>query len=76
MQVPLLAREVGLLRLGLVSVDGMQIAANADRHRNCFNAQAAVDADGSQLVLGARIVHNASERNEMAASASEHGCGL
>ena len=34
LQVLLLAREVGLLRLGLVSVDGTQVDANASRHRN------------------------------------------
>ena len=34
LQVLLLARAVGLLRLGLVSVDGTQVDANASRHRN------------------------------------------
>ena len=34
LQVLLLAREVGLMRLGLVSVDGTQVDANASRHRN------------------------------------------
>jgi hypothetical protein len=28
----------------------------------CFNAQAAIDTKGSQLVLGARIARNASDR--------------
>ena len=34
LQVLLLAREVGLLRIGLVSVDGTQVDADASRHRN------------------------------------------
>ena len=38
LQVLLLAREVRLLRVGLVSVDGTQIDANASRHRNvCYD---------------------------------------
>lgn len=34
-------------------------------YRQAYNAQAAVDADGSQLVLGARVSANASDRNEL-----------
>ncbi len=34
--------------------------------RRCFSAQTAVDAGGSQPVLGAGIAHNASDRNELA----------
>ena len=42
--------------------------SRAHEFRQCFNAQAAVDAGGSQLVLGARIAGNASDRNELVAS--------
>ncbi len=36
-------------------------------YRQSYNAQAVVDADGSQLVLGARLAGNASDRNELVA---------
>jgi transposase len=36
-------------------------------YEQCFNAQATVDADGSQLVLSTRVVNCASDRNELAA---------
>ena len=36
-------------------------------YRQAYNAQAAVDADGSQLVLGARVSVCASDRNELVA---------
>ena len=36
-------------------------------YRQAYNAQAAVDADGSQLVLGARVSSNASDRQELVA---------
>ena len=38
-------------------------------YRQAYNAQAAVDADGSQLVLGARVSVCASDRNELVADA-------
>ena len=37
-------------------------------YRQGYNAQAAVDADGSQLVLGARVSQCASDRNELVAT--------
>ena len=36
-------------------------------YRQAYNAQAAVDADGSQLVLGSRVSVCASDRNELVA---------
>jgi hypothetical protein len=36
-------------------------------YQQCYNAQAAVDADGSQLVLSARVSQCASDRNELVA---------
>ena len=58
-------------------------------YRQAYNAQAAVDADGSQLVLGARVSVCASDRNELVADVdaipaalgaaeladAEHDCG-
>lgn len=35
--------------------------------RQSYNAQAAVDAEGSQLILGSRVSQNASDRNELTA---------
>ncbi len=37
------------------------------KYRQAFNAQAVVDAEGSQLVLGARVSNNASDRRELVA---------
>ena len=41
----------------------------SERHewRQSYNAQAVVDADGSQLVLGCRVSRNASDRRELVA---------
>ena len=36
-------------------------------YRQCYNAQAVVDAEGSQLVLGSRVSPCASDRNELVA---------
>ena len=47
---------------------GLMRKSRSHEFRQCFNAQAAVDAEGSQLVLGARIARNASDRNELVAS--------
>ncbi len=38
-----------------------------DAYRQAYNAQAAVDAAGSQLILGARVSQCASDRNELVA---------
>ena len=40
-------------------------------YRQAYNAQAAVDADGSQLVLGSRVSVSASDRNEFVADVVE-----
>jgi len=45
-------------------------------YRQGYNAQAAVDADGSQLVLSARISQCASDRNELVATIEAIPCGL
>ncbi|MGH6917640.1 MAG: transposase [Geminicoccaceae bacterium] len=37
-------------------------------YRQAYNAQAVVDAEGSQLILGARVSHCASDRNELGAN--------
>ena len=37
-------------------------------YRQCYNAQAAVDAEGSMLILGTRITQCASDRNELVAT--------
>ena len=55
-QVLAMAGEVGVLQVGTESIDGTKLAGNA---------QAVVDADGSQLVLGARVSTCASDRNEL-----------
>ncbi len=117
LQVLLLAKELTLLRVGLVSVDGSKFKANARKHRSvtyeragalitqlegeiaallgraaaadvdgeedpqarlmrkskqheyrqAYNAQAVVDAGGSQLIVSARISQCASDRNELVA---------
>ena len=118
LQVLLLAKELKLLRVGLVSVDGSKFKANANKHRSvtyeragaliaqlegeitallsraeaadaqsnlsdpdsrlmrkskhheyrqAYNAQAAVDAGGSQLIVSARISQCASDRNDLVA---------
>ena len=36
-------------------------------YRQCYNAQAVVDAEGTQLILGQRITQCASDRNELTA---------
>ena len=48
---------------------GLMRKSRSHEFPQCFNAQAAVDAEGSQLVVpDARIARNASERNELVAS--------
>lgn len=41
--------------------------SKAHEYRQAYNAQAVVDAGGSQLILGARITNCASDRNELVA---------
>ena len=124
LQVLLLAKELKLLRVGLVSIDGSKFKANANKHRSVtyeragaliaqlegeiaallsraeaadvageddpqalpkeiarrealrdkldaarrrLEAQAAVDAGGSQLIVGARVSQCASDRNDLVA---------
>ena len=45
-------------------------------YRQAYNAQAAVDADGSQLVLGARVSVCASDRNELVADVDAIPAGV
>lgn len=42
--------------------------SKSHEYRQAYNAQAVVDADGSQLILGTRIGNCASDRNELVAS--------
>lgn len=37
-------------------------------YRQAYNAQAVVDAEGSQLILGARVSQCASDRNQLGAN--------
>lgn len=46
---------------------GLMRKNKRSEYRQAYNAQAAVDADGSQLVLGARVSQCASDRNELVA---------
>ena len=41
--------------------------SKSHEYRQAYNAQAVVDAEGSQLVLGARVSNNASDRRELVA---------
>jgi transposase len=45
-------------------------------YEQCFNAQATVDADGSQLVLSARVSQCASDRNELVAGVRAIPAGI
>ncbi len=47
-------------------------------YEQAYNAQAVVDADGSQLILGQRITQCASDRNELASDVMsiDSGVGL
>ena len=46
---------------------GLMRKNKRSEYRQCYNAQAVVDADGSQLVLSARVSQCASDRNELVA---------
>jgi len=46
---------------------GLMRKNKRSEYRQAYNAQAVVDADGSQLVLGARVSRCASDRNELVA---------
>ncbi|MDE2895178.1 MAG: IS1182 family transposase [Chloroflexota bacterium] len=45
-------------------------------YRQAYNAQAVVDAGGSQLIVGARITNCASDRNELVADIAAISAGL
>ena len=45
-------------------------------YRQCYNAQAVVDAEGTQLILGQRITQCASDRNELTADVLSIDSGI
>ena len=45
-------------------------------YRQAYNAQAAVDAGGSQLIVSARIGQCASDRNDLVADVAGHNLSL
>ncbi len=58
----------GKQQINLTDADsGLMRKSKRHEYRQAYNAQAAVDADGSQLVLGARVSTNASDRRELVA---------
>ena len=55
-------------QINLTDADsGLTRKSMRHEYRQAYNAQAAVDADGSQLVLGARVSTSASDRRELVA---------
>ena len=55
-------------QINLTDADsGLMRKTKQHEYRQAYNAQAVVDADGSQLVLGARVSTNASDRRELVA---------
>ena len=55
-------------QINLTDADsGLMRKSKQHEYRQAYNAQAVVDADGSQLVLGARVSTNASDRRELVA---------
>ena len=58
----------GKQQINLTDADsGLMRQSKQHEYRQAYNAQAVVDADGSQLVLGARVSTNASDRRELVA---------
>ena len=58
----------GKQQINLTDADsGLMRKSKQHEYRQAYNAQAVVDADGSQLVLGARVSTNASDRRELVA---------
>lgn len=56
-------------QINLVDEDSRLMRKNKrSGYEQCYNAQATVDADGSQLVLSARVSQCASDRNELVAN--------
>lgn len=61
-------RPGGSEQTNLTDADSELMRKNKhSEYRQSYNAQAVVDADGSQLVLGARVSSCASDRNELSA---------
>ena len=55
-------------QINLTDADsGLMRKSKRHEYRQAYNAQAVVDADGSQLVLGVRVSTNASDRRELVA---------
>ena len=55
-------------QINLTDADsGLMRKSMRHEYRQAYNAQAAVDADGSQLVVGARVSTSASDRRELVA---------
>ena len=55
-------------QINLTDADsGLMRKNRRSEYRQCYNAQAVVDAEGSQLVLGSRVGTCASDRNELVA---------
>lgn len=55
-------------QINLTDADsGLMRKNRRSEYRQCYNAQAVVDADGSQLVLGSRVSTCASDRGELVA---------
>ena len=74
-KILLLAREMGLLKLGTVGLDGTKVHANASKHsalsyeraggfEQCYNAQAAV-AEGSLLVVASGVTQAPNDKREL-----------
>ena len=58
----------GKQQINLTDADsGLMRKSKQHEYRQAYNAQAVVDAGGSQLVLGARVSTNASDRRELVA---------
>ena len=58
----------GKQQINLTDADsGLMRQSKQHEYRQAYNAEAVVDADGSQLVLGARVSRNASDRRELVA---------
>lgn len=58
----------GSEQTNLTDADSQLMRKNKrSEYQQCYNAQAAVDAEGSQLILSARVSQCASDRNELVA---------
>ena len=65
---PPLAAPKAKQQINLVDKDsGLMKKSKSSEYRQAYNAQAVVDADGSQLVLGARVSGCANDKHELVA---------